>query len=166
MENKSKPGRLYFISVLLLTLILPLSSVIIDSFVNKNRTGLYLMAGKWFIFWAVGMRLFIAGVKQVTDPSFTAKNIFHVEDKDCHIIVRELGFANICFGILGIISLFVPQWRVVSAFVSGLFYGIAGFNHIIKKPASANEMIALVSDVFIFLLLCIYLLTAFEPASF
>jgi hypothetical protein len=44
----------------------------------------------------------------------------------------------------------------VSAFGSGLNYGIAGVNHFAKKAASANEMVAMVSDIFIFLALAIY----------
>ncbi|MBN8788397.1 MAG: hypothetical protein J0I84_15000 [Terrimonas sp.] len=88
---------------------------------------------KWFIFSAVGLRLFLAGIKQVKNPEFTAKQIFHVESADCFPILRELGFANICFGLVGIVSLFRPDWRIVSAFASGLYYGIAGIQHELKK---------------------------------
>jgi hypothetical protein len=59
-------------------------------------------------------------------------------------------------------SLFFPPCRIVSAFGSGIFYGIAGINHLIKKPASPNETIALVSDIFIFIALFIYVLLMFD----
>jgi hypothetical protein len=52
--------------------------------------------------------------------------------------------------------LFLPQWRIVSAFGSGLYYGIAGFQHLVKKPAGANEKFALITDVIIFIFLLIY----------
>jgi hypothetical protein len=67
--------------------------------------------------------------------------------------------------LFGILSLFLPQWRIVSAFGSGIFYGIAGINHLIKKPAGANEMLALVSDIFIFLCLLIYILLKILPSA-
>jgi hypothetical protein len=72
--------------------------------------------------------------------------------------VRELGFANICFGLVGIVSLFRPGWRVVSAFGSGIYYAFAALQHMVKKPASANEAFALWTDVVVFGVLLGYLL--------
>jgi hypothetical protein len=37
--------------------------------------------------------------------------------------MRELGFANLCFGLIGLISIGMPDWRIVSAFGSGIYYG-------------------------------------------
>jgi hypothetical protein len=157
-EKFSKP---YAAAVVSLTVILPAMSAFAESVMRGERFASAGVLGKWFIFWAVGVRLFSAGIRQVVDPAFTARDIFHIENSASHAIVRELGFANICFGVIGIISLFLPQWRIVGAFGSGLFYGIAGFNHLIKKPASLNETIALVSDIFIFLVLLAYVARAF-----
>jgi hypothetical protein len=161
MENKTKLNKPYLIGVIALTLILPALSVFIQWLMNKGLLISPALISKWFIFWAVGLRLFIAGLRQVINPLFTAKEIFHIENKQSHIIVRELGFANICFGLIGIMSLFFPTWRIVSAFGSGIFYGIAGVNHLIKKPAGPNETIALVSDIFIFIVLLVYVLLCF-----
>jgi hypothetical protein len=133
MENETKLNKPYLIGVLALTLILPALSVFIQWLMNRDQLISLALMGKWFIFWAVGLRLFIAGLRQVINPLFTAKEIFHIENKESHVIVRELGFANVCFGLIGIISLFLPQWRIVSAFGSGIFYGIAGVNHLIKN---------------------------------
>lgn len=99
---------------------------------------------------------FLAGIKQATNPAFTAREIFHIDSPDSLPIVRELGFANLCFGLVGIVSLFMPQWRVVSAFGSGLYYGIAGLQHLLKKPAGINELFALVTDILIFIFLLVY----------
>jgi hypothetical protein len=55
----------------------------------------------------------------------------------------------------GIISLLAPQWRMAAAFVGGLYLGIAGINHIIKKPVGFDEWIAMVSDIFIFLVMIV-----------
>jgi len=154
-------SKRYLIVVLASALILPSLSVFVEFFVNKPESISVALAGKWFIFYAVGVRLTMAGMVQVIKPSFTAKEIFHIESESAFPVVRELGFANICFGLIGLISLFLPQWRIVSAFGSGLYYGIAALNHIIKKPAGANEMVALVSDVFVFLVLAAYFILMF-----
>jgi hypothetical protein len=149
-------NKKYIISVSVLTFLLPVICSIAEVFFYKEKIFSFELFGKWFIFSAVGLRLFIAGIKQTTDPAFTAKEIFHIKDPESFPIVRELGFANLCFGLVGIISLFLPQWRIVSAFGSGLYYGIAGFQHLFKKRDGANETFALVTDMLIFIFLLIY----------
>ena len=158
MANNNSPGinKRYIIVVSVLTFVLPIICSVGQILINKDTALSFELIGKWFIFSAVGLRLFIAGIKQTTDPAFTAKDIFHIDNPDSFPIVRELGFANLCFGLIGIASLFLPQWRIVSAFGSGLYYGIAGLQHLLKKPAGANERFALVTDIIIFLLLLAY----------
>jgi len=162
MENKTTPGinKQYIIVVSVLTFVLPLVCPAVEILLNKEVQFSFDLIGKWFIFSAVGLRLFLAGIKQTTDPAFTAKEIFHIHSPESFPIVRELGFANLCFGLVGIISLFMPQWRIVSAFGSGLYYGIAGLQHLFKKPAGANEMFALVTDIIIFIFLLVYFVKA------
>ena len=156
-HNKSSEINIkYILVVSILTFILPLVCTIVQILLNKGITFSFDLIGKWFIFSAVGLRLFIAGIKQTADPAFTAKEIFHLSNPEIFPIVREFGFANICLGLIGIVSLFLPQWRVVSAFGSGLYYGIAGLQHFIKKPAGTNEYFALVTDIMIFIFLLVY----------
>jgi hypothetical protein len=155
-ESKAKLNRPYALAVVSLTILLPALSVFLEWKLRGGPLTSLALTVKWFIFWAVGVRQFTAGLRQVINPAFTAKDIFHIEDTASHTIVKELGFANICFGAVGIISLFLPAWRIVSAFGSGLFFGIAGINHIAKKPASPNEALALVSDLFIFVGLLLF----------
>ena len=154
--NSSKINKQYVISVSLLTFVLPVICSLIEVLSHKDVTFLFGLFGKWFIFSAVGLRLFLAGIKQTTNPAFTAKEIFHIHDPESFPIVRELGFANLCFGLIGVVSLFLPQWRIVSAFGSGLYYGIAGLQHLIRKSTGANEMFALITDIIIFIFLLIY----------
>jgi hypothetical protein len=155
-NNSSDVNKKYIIVVTVLTFILPLLCSVGQILISKDTHFSFDLIGKWFIFSAVGLRLFIAGLKQTTDPKFTAKEIFHHDNAKSFPIVRELGFANLCFGLVGIFSLFFPQWRVVSAFGSGLYFGIAGLQHFLKKPVGANERFALVTDIIIFLLLLAY----------
>lgn len=105
---------------------------------------------KWFFFLAVGLRLAVAGVQQIANPAFIALEIFHIENSESFPVVRELGFANLCFGLVGIVSLAKPEWRPVSAFASGMYYGLAGLMHVLKKPAGVNERFALWTDWVIF----------------
>jgi len=158
-----KPGlsKGYLVGIIALTIVLPAVSVFIEMVVHNNAPVSVVLVGKWFIFWASGMRLFVAGLKQVLQPGFTAKNIFHLQGTEAHVIITELGFANICTGLVGLLSLFFPGWRIVSAFGSGLYYGLAGIYHIIKKPVGPNEQVALASDIVIFIALAAYTMLMF-----
>lgn len=153
-------SKKYFISVTLLTFIIPIVGFIIELSL-ENIPFTFNVFGKWFIFSAVGLRLLVAGIQQSVKPAFTAREIFHIQSSDSFPIVRELGFANLCFGLVGIISLFKPEWRMVSAFASGLYFGIAGLMHLIKKPVSANETLALWTDFIIFFVLLGYFIVNF-----
>ena len=150
-------NKKYFISVSLMTFVIPAAGFIIEHYAQSVLLTFGLF-GKWFIFSAVGLRLFIAGIQQSLKPAFTAKEIFHISNPESYPIVHELGFANICFGLVGIISLFKPEWRIVSAFASGIYYGFAALLHIIKKPVGANETFALWTDTIIFGVLLAYLI--------
>lgn len=152
-------NKRYLISVSLLAFVIPVAGFFVEHFL-RNVPLTFELFGKWFIFSAVGLRLFVAGMQQSVNPAFTAKEIFHIDSPDSFPVVRELGFANLCFGLVGIVSLFKPEWRIVSAFASGLYYGIAGLLHVIKKPAGANEAFALWTDLIIFGLLTTYFLMA------
>ena len=162
MENQNdlKVSKLYFSVVLLLMLIFPVISIVIDS--GNQHIILIALIGKWFVFWAIGLRLFTAGLRQAIKPAFTAKDIFHIDSVESHLIVRELGFANICIGLAGIFSIFIPAWRTAAAFTGGLYLGIAGFMHVIKKPATPNEWVAMISDLCIFIVLAIYVAISFS----
>lgn len=152
---EDKPNKFYIISVSVLTFVIPIIGFIVEHFTSGTALTFELF-GKWFIFSAVGLRLLLAGIRQVKNPEFTAKQIFHLDSPDSFPILRELGFANICFGLVGIVSLFKPEWRVVSAFASGLYYGIAGIQHGLQKSPSINEQFALWTDLIIFGFLLAY----------
>jgi hypothetical protein len=165
MKIEADLNKQYLIIVLFLTLIFPAISVLVEYLMKSGEVLTIGLVGKWFIFWAIGIRLLTAGLRQTITPAFTAKSIFHIVNKDSLVIVRELGFANICFGVLGIMSLIFPAWRIVSAFGSGMYYGMAGINHLIKKSAGSNERIALISDIFVFLSLLVYVLLCFKQVT-
>ena len=55
--------------------------------------------GKWFTFWACGVRLSLAGLRQTLQPAFTATEIFQLSDPATHPLVREIGFGNLAMGL-------------------------------------------------------------------
>jgi hypothetical protein len=96
---------MYFASVVLLIFVLPVGSIVIDALWLRDGAELMFLIGKWFVFWAVGVRLLLAGIRQVAQPAFTAESIFASKDPAAHAIVREVGFGNLAMGVLGLASL-------------------------------------------------------------
>jgi hypothetical protein len=153
---KEKKINLYLINVLATMLILPILSITFEATIKRTPVGVELIA-KYFIGWAIGIRLLIAGLRQSIRPQFTAEQIFHIRDsRDSLPIIRELGFGNICMGLLGVVSFFNREWRLPAAVAGGLYFGFAGFLHTFRKAAGTNEIIAKISDLFIFGMALIY----------
>jgi hypothetical protein len=148
---------MYFIFVALLLFILPAISVVAEALLRAGGADIILLIGKWFVFWGVGIRLFIAGVRQVVQPRFTAESIFQVRDRGALGIVREVGFANLSMGALGLLTLPKPGFLVAATIVGGLYYGLAGAGHAARRDNNASEWTALVTDLFMFLLLAAFL---------
>jgi hypothetical protein len=146
---------MYFASVILLLFVLPVVSIAAEAVLSHHAMNLAL-AGKWFVFWGVGVRLFLAGLRQVIQPRFTAEEIFGVHDTGSFAIVREVGFANLSMGFLGVCTLFRVGWLVPAAVVGGLYYGLAGALHVFSREKNAKEYMAMVSDGFIFVVLLVF----------
>lgn len=153
-----KPALMYIAAVCLLTFILPAASVVAQLFVFKNATGVLPLVGEWFVFWAVGVRLLIAGVRQVVNPRFTAEEIFNIKSTEPLLLVRELGFANISTGVLGLCAIFNGGWIMPAAIVGGLFYGLAGLGHAFRKERNLFENVAMYSNFLVFVILLVYVI--------
>jgi hypothetical protein len=147
---------MYLVSVVLLLLVLPVASIATEALRAQGTADVMLLVGKWFVFWAVGVRLIIAGVRQVVQPQFTAESIFAIKDRAALAIVREIGFGNLAMGVLGLASLARPGWLVPAAIVGGLYYGLAGFGHFAHGERNFKEQVALISDLLIFVLLAVF----------
>jgi hypothetical protein len=149
---------MYFAFVILLLFILPVASVTGEAVFSRHSLSIVFLIGKWFVFWGVGIRLFVAGGRQVVQPQFTAEEIFSLQDRGSFAIVRELGFANLSMGLLGLCSLFREGWIVPAGLVGGVYYGLAGMGHAFRKSKNAKEYTAMISDGFIFLVLAAFVL--------
>jgi hypothetical protein len=146
---------MYYAMIILLMGVLPIVSIAIERLIDN--ADLVMLVGKWFVFWACGVRLLIAGIRQIINPEFTARTIFNIADKGAAKIVVELGFANAAMGLVSVASILRPDWVLPVAIVTGLYYGLAGIKHIFNAGRNRTETWATVSDLGIFALLAIYL---------
>jgi len=140
--------RLYHWSVLLFFLLLPACAAAAEILAAHSSPA--AAALRWFVFFAVGCRLFSAGVTQAVRPDFTAGTFFGISDLRAYDLVRELGFANICFGMLGILSLPFRSLRFAAALSGGLYFLLAGIMHACQKGKNPDEWFATVTDLYAF----------------
>lgn len=150
---------MYLAALILMMFVLPAASVVVEALRASGAPDLVWLIGKWFTFWAVGVRLFSAGITQSFGPQFTARSIFDVKDPGALAIVREVGFGNLAIGALGLASLIRPGWIVPTAITGGLYFGLAGLGHLYRANRNFKEQVALVSDFAIFLVLAIFVAT-------
>jgi hypothetical protein len=141
--------------VLALMLVLPIASIVLDDAPLSA-----VLVGTWFVFWAVGIRLLLAGIRQIVQPRYTAKTILGIESDDSLVLVRELGFANVAIGCIGAASLVVDGWWKPAAIAGAIFYGLAGINHTRHPGRNRLQNIAMVSDLFIAVVLSVALLAS------
>jgi hypothetical protein len=80
----------YFVSVVALMLVCPLISIGIQILLGGPGMLTPALVAKWLVFWMVGVRLFLAGLRQIVQPRYTAEQILGVKDPDAALIVREL----------------------------------------------------------------------------
>jgi hypothetical protein len=147
---------MYYASVLLLTLILPAGSIFAEQALAHSVVPLMLLVGKWFAFWAGGVRLLVAGIRQNAQPRFTAETIFGITSDDPLPFIQELGMANIAMGTIGIVAGFVPVFVLPAAIVGGLYYAQAGIGHIRHGGRNAQRNLAMISDLFVAVALLSY----------
>jgi len=133
-------------------LIFPMASIALEVFFHSHGVLDVAIVGKWCVVWAVGMRLLIAGLRQIMQPRYTAETILGVKDPDAMLIVRELGFANTSIGSAGLGSLYLAGWVLPVAVIGAILYGLAGINEriqpnkISKRAARARRSLSRVQS--------------------
>ena len=137
---------MYLVIILAIMFVLPLTLIGINAFVLGAPLGAALFL-QWFVFFAGGWRLFLAGIKQISQPGYTAKTILGVESEQSFILVRELGFANVSIGLMALASLAVPAWQTAAALAAGVFYALAGINHLLQPGRNHLQNTAMITDL-------------------
>jgi hypothetical protein len=147
----------YLLTVVLLMALFPIGSIFAELLLFRIPSDPLLLVGKWFVFWAVGVRQLLAGLRQAIRPELTAGRIFGIRSREPFVIVQELGFANISMGTLGVASIAYGALVQASAIVSGLFFGIAGVRHLLRREQTSAQVVATVSDLSLSVVLMTYL---------
>ncbi len=150
-------GRMYAFVVIALMLVVPIGCTIVEVFESNQGMFAFSILLKWFVFWAVGVRLLLAGLRQIIQPRYTAV-ILGIKSEDSTRLVREIGFGNTAIGCIAAGSLMSPGWLMPAAIAGSIFYGFAGVNHFLHKARNRNENIAMVSDVLVAVVLIVCLL--------
>jgi hypothetical protein len=150
---------MYVFIVIALMLAFPLVSILAQIILTDHsalRGASYLaVVAKWYVFWAVGVRLSLAGFRQIIQPRYTAETILRLKGDESLFFVRELGFANVAMGSVGIGSLFAALWVTPAAMLGAIYYGLAGINHCFHTGRNQLQNVALVSDLFAAMVLAI-----------
>lgn len=150
---------MYTFIVVVLMLVLPALCILAERVLAHRAISLALV-GRWFIFWAVGVRLFLAGIRQILQPEYTAQTILGLQHLESHILVRELGFANLAIGLVALLTLFARVWTLPVALVAGIFFGLAGANHLLHGARDQLQNVAMASDIFAAIVLLSYCATS------
>ncbi len=103
------------------------------------------IVGKWFVFWAVGVRLQIARLRQIVQPRYTAETILGVKSPDATLMVREPGFANTAIDSAALGSIILAGWTLPLAVIGAIFYGLAGIHHMMHKQRNKLQHAAMAS---------------------
>jgi hypothetical protein len=138
---------MYLAIIALTMVILPAGSVLIARGADPAAAWIDII-GLWFVFWAVGARLGLAGARQILRPEFTARDIFKLEGDGPLILVRELGFANLAIGVVGLLAALFPSFVLPAAIYASIFYAAAGAMHVREPQRSLNENVAMLTDLF------------------
>ncbi|MDX2276747.1 MAG: hypothetical protein NW206_14960 [Hyphomonadaceae bacterium] len=146
---------MYFITVVALTFLLPVGFTIWELIVAPGAN-VVLSFGKWTAFFAVGVRLFIAGLRQALQPNATLRQSFDIEDAAPAPIVQELGFANLAMGAMGLLALLHPLLTFAAALMGGLFYGLAGLKQGLSKQRNFDRNLSMTTDLWAFVVLALY----------
>jgi hypothetical protein len=139
----------YLMVIVALMFVLPLASVLGEVVVSGAARPAPALFLKWFVFWGSGVRLLLAGLRQMIQPAFTARTVLGLKAEESLFLVRELGFATTAMGGISVASLFAPAWRTPMALLGAIFFGLAGINHATHGHRGRLQNLAMVSDIFI-----------------
>jgi hypothetical protein len=144
---------MYFLIVAALMLVFPVASIVVETMLGDHGVLSMTVIGRWFVFWSVGVRLLMAGLRQIFQPRYTAETILGIKSSDSLLVVRELGIANAAIGSIGMGSLFFPGWVLPAGMAGAIFYGLAGINHAAHEERNRLQSVAMTSDLFVALVL-------------
>lgn len=127
-------------------------------YIRKQKQDILTLCCKWFVFWAVGVRGITAGCMQAFNPVYTAE-LLQITTGN-YIAIQELGCCNISFGVLGILSLFLQNYRKPAALSYAVFLLGASVIHISRLSIIGfDEFMSLSGDLFVVAIAIIVFIT-------
>jgi hypothetical protein len=142
---------------ILLMIVFPVASIIAEAVLAEGRADLILLFGKWFVFWAVGIRLLVTAFRQITNPGAVAEALVGAGDRNLLPLVQEMGFGNLAVGALGVAAFFRHDWIAPAAVAGEIVLSLAALKHSINPARSRSETIAMIADLLVFAVLTGYL---------
>lgn len=137
---------MYFLIVTLCMVVFPVLSVVVAGWAGATAWSAPLFA-QWYVVWAVGARLALAGLRQILQPRYTAQVILSLKHEESFVLVRELGFANLALGTTGLACVWFTEWVPAVALAAAVFYGLAGANHFLRPGRGPRENFAMLTDL-------------------
>jgi hypothetical protein len=110
--------------MLALPLISIVAQIVLTDHGALHGASYLVIVAKWYVFWAVGARLSLAGLRQIIQPRYTAETILGLKGTESLFVVRELGFANWSMGTVGLATLASPSWVTPAAMLGAIYYAL------------------------------------------
>ncbi len=146
----------YLLTTALFVILFPVISICGEAIIKRISVDPGL-TGKWFIFWVAGVRLSFTGIKHIYRRGAAPAAFFYGEKKENFLMIRELGFANITIGVMGMLSVVNSNWRQIAGLAAAIFFGLSALQHFFIKPVNGKEMAIMVTDIIVFAILLLYL---------
>lgn len=89
----------------------------------------------------------MASLRQILQPRYTAEVILALKSEDSLVLVRELDFANLSIGWIGLASLILPSWSSAAAQAGGVFHALADIQHMFRAECNGKRTIAMASPI-------------------
>jgi hypothetical protein len=80
---------------------------------------------------------------------FTLQHIFMIHDPKSTALVQELGVHNLILGMAALLTPWFAHYTNIIAIMGSTYFGAAGLLHMTRKHKSFNQQIAMISDLFI-----------------
>ena len=136
-----------FTNALLLTALPVLSVAYEYHFAQAALTG--ALIGKWFAFWAIGVRLMLAGCTQLASRRSKSRDVFAARE-DSKIVKKATGVADIVLAAMGFLCFEIGEASLLATITLGIYMGLACLQQDFKKPATITGWINMVYDLIVF----------------
>ena len=149
---------MYVVMVVALMFALPVVASVVEGLLFTHTPFSLGVLLRWFVFFPVGVRLTLTGLRQIVQPRYTAEQVFGLKSPEVPLVVRHLGFATTAIGVTGLVGLAYSEWIYPAGVAGAVFYGLAGLNHLMHKGRTGNQSVAMVSDLLVAIILAVLLL--------